>query len=79
MRPLSCAQANELVFAALAKRGEVVMVQTRLHGADPSVTPATFGGLFGYEYVDLPYDEAAFTADAERADAAFARCGHGWW
>jgi glycine hydroxymethyltransferase len=70
LRPLSCAQANELVFAALAKRGDVVMVQTRLHGADPSVTPATFGGLFGYEYADLPYDEAAFTADAERAAAA---------
>jgi glycine hydroxymethyltransferase len=70
LRALSCAQANELVFAGLAKRGDIVMAQSRFHAADPSVTGATFGGLFGYEHVDLPFDEDAFTVDADRAAEA---------
>ena len=44
--------------------------RAEFHAADPSVTGATFGGLFGYEHVDLPFDEDAFTVDADRAAEA---------
>ncbi len=70
LRPLSCALANGIVFGALARRGDKILAQTRFHGADPSTTPQTFGRLFGHEYVELPYDEARLTADAERAAEA---------
>ena len=67
LRPLSCALANGFVFAALAKRGDTILAQTRLHGADPSTIPGTFGALFGHEYADLPYDDANLTIDVDRA------------
>ena len=67
LRPLSCALANGFVFAALARRGDKILAQTRYHGADPSTMPDTFGELFGHEFADLPYDETRFTVDVERA------------
>ena len=73
VRPLSCALANGLVFAALARRGDTVLAQTRFYGADPSTTPDTFGDLFGLEFAELPYDEAQLTVDVERAVEAIQR------
>ena len=73
VRPLSCALANGLVFAALAERGDTVLAQSRYYGADPSTTPATFGDWFGLEYADLPYDEEQLTVDVERAVDAIQR------
>ena len=73
VRPLSCALANGLVFAALAKRGDTVLAQTRVYGADPSTGPDAFGDLFGLEYADLPYDETQLTVDVERAVEAIRR------
>ena len=70
LRPLSGAFANGLVFASLASRGDTILAQSRLHGADPSTIPGTFGALFGHAYQDLPFDEANLSVDVEPAQEA---------
>ncbi|MBI4182965.1 MAG: aminotransferase class I/II-fold pyridoxal phosphate-dependent enzyme [Proteobacteria bacterium] len=70
LRPMSCALANGLVFAALAERGDTILAQSRRHGADPSITADAFGNLLGHRYADLPFDEARFAIDIEGATRA---------
>lgn len=72
-RPMSGAQANGLLLAALTRPGDKVMALDPRHGGHRTYREDGYSGVLGIKLHDIPYDEGADAIDLNRLEEAMRR------
>jgi glycine hydroxymethyltransferase len=67
VRPLSGHSADMILLAALANRGEKIMVVGKAYGGYPGISEEGYPKVYGLQVCEFPFNTKIFNIDAEQA------------